>query len=103
MNSHFELKIIEKLKILNNLDILNAKYKQASIEASIAKNLAKSEMMDSYSNILTEASKYIIVQYEKEQLSSTLRQDMVRTIAMQEYKIKELEQEVEKLKKVIAL
>lgn len=57
--------------------------------------------MQKYHEWLHSASKYIIVQYERSEVATRLNMDMIRTVAWQEDKIKQLEQEIIKLKKVI--
>ena len=92
------LPIIEKLTHVNQLDILSVKYQQAVIET---KDENKALQMQKYHEWLHSASKYIIVQYERSEVATRLNMDMIRTVAWQEDKIKQLEQEIIKLNKVI--
>jgi hypothetical protein len=94
------LPIIEKLTHVNQLDILSVKYQQAVIET---KDENKALQMQKYAEWLHSASKYIIVQYERSEVATRLNMDMIRTVAWQEEKIKQLETEIVKLKKVIEL
>lgn len=92
------LPIIEKLTHINQLDLLAVKYQQAAIES---KDENKALQMQKYHEWLHSASKYIIVQYERSEVATRLNMDMIRTVAWQEDKIKQLETEIIKLKKVI--
>lgn len=101
--SHFNsakpmLPIIEKLTHVNHLDILAVKFQQASIEA---KDENKAIQSQNYAEWLHNAAKYIIVRYDEAERHQRINLDYIRTIGWQEMKIKQLEQEIIKLKKVI--
>lgn len=92
------LPIIEKLTHVNHLDLLAVKFQQASIES---KDENKALQSQNYSEWLHSAAKYIIVQYEASERHQRINLDYIRTIGWQEMKIKQLEGEINKLKKVI--
>lgn len=92
------LPIIEKLTHVNHLDLLAVKFQQASIDA---KDENKALQSKNYSEWLHSAAKYIIVRYDEAERYQRINLDYIRTIGWQEMKIKQLEVEIIKLKKVI--
>lgn len=94
-------RMLNKLRVKNNLISIANMFMSASVQATISKNKAKEEKMTLYAELLQNASAFIdnINDDLEEQISHNT--SLTRVVALQQIEIEQLTEKVKRLEKEI--